>query len=112
MPIIDIYGHVALPRFLSAEDFLRIMDAHDVEAAVLSTADTCPDVQELSRALVAHPDRFRAIGMPTGADPAHIRDAISAQLDSGFSGIRLPARLVAEHPGLLDLIGAAGAMAI
>jgi predicted TIM-barrel fold metal-dependent hydrolase len=112
MPIIDAYAHVSLPRFLSTEDCLRLMDRHRIESAVLSTADTCPDVQELSRAIVTYPDRFRALGMPTGATPARVRDAIRAQLDSGFSGIRLPAALIAGDPGLLDLIGAAGAIAL
>ncbi len=112
MPIIDAYAHVSLPRFLSTDDCLRLMDRNGVDAAVLSTADTCPDVQELSRAIVAHPDRFRALGMPTGATPAQARDAIRAQLDSGFSGIRLPAALIAGDPGLLEVIGAAGAIAL
>jgi hypothetical protein len=108
VPIIDAYGHVSLPRFLSAEDFLRVMDTHDVAAAVLSTADTCPDAQELSRALVSYPDRFRVIGIPLGADAAGRRDNIRRQLDSGFSGIRLPATLIAAQPDLLEVIGDAG----
>ena len=112
MPIIDFYAHVSLPRFLSVEECLRLMDENDVEAAVLSTAETCPDVQELSRARTAHPDRFRVVGMPLGADAAGIRASIREQLDSGFSGIRLPAALVARNPDLLDLIGEAGAFAI
>jgi hypothetical protein len=109
MAIIDAYAHVSLPRFLSLEDLLRLMDREGVEAALLSTADTCPDVRELSRALTAHPDRFRVVGMPLGRSPAHIRDAIRAQLDSGFSGIRLPAAFIAANPDVLDLLGAAGA---
>ena len=56
MPIIDAYAHVSLPRFLSVDDCLRLMDRNGIDAAVLSTAETCPDVQELSRAIVAHPD--------------------------------------------------------
>ncbi len=112
MPIIDFYGHVSLPRFLSVEDALRLMDENDVEAAVLSTAETCPDVQELSRARVRYPDRFRVVGMPMGADAAGLRDGIREQLDSGFSGIRLPAALVAKNPDLLDLIGEAKGFAI
>ncbi len=112
MPIIDIYGHVSLPRFLSTEEFLRLMDENDVECAVLSTADTCPDIQELSRARRAHPDRFRVVGMPLGADHAAILDGIREQLDSGFSGIRVPAAMVATHPDILEPIGQAGGFAI
>lgn len=110
--IIDAYGHVSLPRFLSVEDFLRLMDIHGVEKAVLSTAETCPDLAELSRAAVAHPDRFRVVGMPLGRDPQHRRDAIRAQLDAGFSGIRLPAAFVADNPDVLDILGQAGAFGL
>jgi predicted TIM-barrel fold metal-dependent hydrolase len=109
MAIIDAYAHVALPRFLALADQLRLMDREGVEAALLSTAETCPDLREISRALVAHPDRFRAVGMPLGRSPAHLRDAIRAQLDSGFSGIRLPATFIAANPDVLDLLSAAGA---
>jgi predicted TIM-barrel fold metal-dependent hydrolase len=112
MPIIDAYAHVSLPRFLSAEECLRLMDRHGVEAAVLSTAETCPDLHELSRAAVTYPDRFRTLGMPLGATPARLREGIRAQLDSGFAGIRLPAPLIAANPDLLDLIGQAGAIAL
>jgi predicted TIM-barrel fold metal-dependent hydrolase len=89
-----------------------MMDTHDIEAAVLSTAETCPDVRELSRAITSHSDRFRAVGMPLGADGGAIRDNIRAQLDSGFSGIRFPATLIEQDPDLLDIIGQAGRFAI
>ena len=112
MPIIDFYAHVSMPRFLSVEDCLRLMDTHDIEAAVLSTAETCPDVHELSRAIRQHPDRFRSVGMPLGVDIKAICDNIRAQLDSGFSGIRLPAQLIARNPEILDIIGEAGKFAI
>jgi predicted TIM-barrel fold metal-dependent hydrolase len=112
MPIIDAYAHVSLPRFMSVDDCLRLMDAHDVEAAVLSTAETCPDLHEMSRALVEHPDRFRVLGMPLGETPAKLRDVVRAQLDCGFSGIRLPAALIAADPDLLELIGEAGAVVL
>jgi hypothetical protein len=46
--------------------------------------------------------------MPAGETPRRIRDAIRAQLDNGFSGIRLPAAFIAANPDVLDIIGAAG----
>src|ERR1039457_1797829 len=36
--IIDAWGHVSLPRFLSAEEFLAILDANGAEAAIVGTA--------------------------------------------------------------------------
>lgn len=106
-PIIDAYAHVALPRFLSLDDQLRLMDREGIAHALLSTAETCPDLAEISRALVAYPDRFRAVGMPLGRSASNMRDAIRAQLDSGFSGIRLPAALIAANPDLLDILAGA-----
>lgn len=108
MQILDAYGHVSLPRFMNAEEILAVMDENGVGQMVLATADTCPDLAEISRAHVAHPDRFRAVGMPLGENPAQIRDGIVAQLQAGFLGIRLPDTLLHEHPGLLDPIGDAG----
>jgi len=64
--IIDAWGHVSLPRFLGAEEFLAILDANGAEAAIVGTAATCPDLRELSRAAVQFGDRLRSIGMPMG----------------------------------------------
>ena len=107
MAIIDAYAHVSLPRFLSAEEFLWVMDENDVDAAIINGSETCPDVMELSRAVVTWPDRFRAVGMPLGRNDDDVRDRIKAQMDGGFLGIRMPASLVAKQPDLLESIGAA-----
>src|SRR5881409_3890880 len=107
MKLIDAYAHVSLPRYLSAEEFLWVMDENDVDAAIISGAETCPDVMELSRAIVTWPNRFRAVGMPLGRTDQDIRDAIKAQMDAGFLGIRMPAATVAQQPHLLDIIGEA-----
>ena len=112
IPVIDIYGHVALPRFLSLDDYLRVMDENGVEAALLSTAETCPDLREMERARRRHPDRFRTVGLPLGPDPQGVRDNLRRQLGSGLSGIRLPAPFVAENPDVLDILGEAGAFAV
>ncbi len=109
MSIIDAYGHVSLPRFVSADEFLRVMDENDVESAVVCTAETCPDLAELSRAACTHGERMRAVGLPLGHTPQERRDCVAAQLDSGFVGIRIPDALAASEPGLLDLIGEAHA---
>jgi len=107
MKVIDAYAHVSLPRYLSAEEFLWVMDENDVDGAIISGAEACPDVMELSRAIVTWPTRFRAVGMPLGRDAQDIRDAVRAQMDAGFMGVRIPASTVALQPELLDIIGAA-----
>jgi predicted TIM-barrel fold metal-dependent hydrolase len=105
--IIDAWGHVSLPRFLSAEEYLAIMDANGVEAAIVGTAATCPDLRELSRAAVQYGDRLRSIGMPMGRTPRERIDCVTAQMECGFAGIRLQAELIAQEPELLDLVGKA-----
>src|ERR1022692_4279155 len=67
--IIDAWGHVSLPHFMSAEEYIALMDANGVESAVVGTAATCPDLRELSRAAMQFGDRLRTIGMPMGRSP-------------------------------------------
>jgi hypothetical protein len=106
--VIDAWGHVSLPRFFSAEDFIEVLDGNHAEGAVVGTAMTCPDLTELSRALMKYPDRLRPIGLALGRTPAERLDFISAQLEAGFTGIRLPAPLIAAEPEILDVVGKAG----
>ena len=109
MKLLDAYGHVALPRFMSADEFLRVMDENGVEKAHICTAETCPDLAELSRAAVTHPDRLLVSGLPLGSSPEETLDSVRAQLDSGFIGLRVSDRAIAEQPALLDAMGEAGA---
>ncbi len=104
MKIIDAYAHVSLPRFLSAEEMLQIMERYNVEQSILATADTCPDLSELSRAQIAFPRQFRSVGMPVGRDIQDIAANIESQLRSGFIGIRFMDSMLMEHPQLLDLM--------
>jgi predicted TIM-barrel fold metal-dependent hydrolase len=106
--IIDAWGHVSLPRFLSAEEYLGIMDANGVEAAIVGTAATCPDLRELSRAAVQYGNRLCSIGMPMGRSFQERIECVRAQMECGFSGIRLQAELVVKEPELLEVVGKAG----
>jgi predicted TIM-barrel fold metal-dependent hydrolase len=105
MRVIDAYAHVSLPRFMSAEELLWVMDENEVGSAIISGSETCPDVMELSRAQVMWPDKFRAVGMPLGRDEQDVRDAVRAQMEAGFLGIRIPAAMIAAQPELLEIIG-------
>lgn len=106
--LIDAYGHVALPRFLSGEEFVRVMDDHGVARALVCTAETCPDLAELSRTACRWPDRFLVAGLPLGTTAAERLDGVKAQLDAGFCGIRIPESLLLAEPALAEAVGAAG----
>lgn len=112
MKKIDIYGHIGLPRFTTVDAFVRMMDRHNVEQTLLSTAQFCPDVLALSRAIVSHPQRLRAVGLPLGPDRDQVRASVQAQLDAGFSGIRIHARAAQEDPELLEIVGRQGRFAL
>jgi hypothetical protein len=45
--------------------------------------------------------------MPMGKSPDERAACITAQMECGFSGIRLQAELVAREPALLDIVGKA-----
>ena len=107
--ILDAYAHVALPRFMSAEEFLLVMDDNGVEKAHICTAETCPDLAELSRAAVAYPGRFRVSGLPLGSTPEEVAESVWAQVNSGFTGLRISDALIARQPELLEILGSTGA---
>jgi predicted TIM-barrel fold metal-dependent hydrolase len=92
---------------MSAAEFVRAMDANGVEGAVVTTAETCPDLQELSRAASEFGDRLRSVGLPMGKTAEERLACVTAQMECGFAGIRLPAKLVAAQPELLRPIGEA-----
>lgn len=106
--IIDAYGHVSLPRFLSAEEFVRALDANSMEAAIVTTAETCPDLRELSRAATQYGDRLRSVGLPMGRSSEERLACVTAQMESGFAGIRIATQLIVKQPELLEVIGKAG----
>ncbi len=106
--IIDAYGHVSLPRQTTVERFLQVMDENGVEHALVSTAETCPDLWEVSRAGFQHPERMRSIGLPIGSTPQERRQRLRAQLQAGFVGVRIQARRIAAEPELLEPVGRAG----
>jgi predicted TIM-barrel fold metal-dependent hydrolase len=101
---IDAYAHIGLPRFVTAEQFLAVMDRHGIQKAIVAAADTCPDIGEVSRAVVEYPQRFRAVGVPLGATFAEISASLRRQAESGFLGIRIFDRMIAEHPHLLGVM--------
>ena len=105
---IDSYAHIGLPRFVTVEEMLEAMDENGISQAVVAGADTCPDLGEVSRAIVEHGDRFRAVGVPLGNSVEEIGESIEHQAACGFLGIRIFDRMIAAHPTLLRLIGELG----
>lgn len=104
-PNVDAYGHVSLPRFISVEDYLRAMDSSGIDKAILTTAETCPDIPEVSRAIVHHADRLRAVGVPLGRSYAEICESIEHQVDCGFIGFRVQAKMIVQYPEVMQVFG-------
>jgi len=105
---IDSYAHLGLPRFITVEEWIQVMDRHGIRKGIVAAADTCPDLPEVSRAILEHGDRLRAVGVPLGDTPEAISASIRHQAECGFLGIRIFDRMLAAHPSLLRLIGDLG----
>ena len=110
--MIDAYAHVGLPRFMSLADYRGVMARAGIARAVLCSFDSSPDLGALHDAVTHEPGTFRAVGVPLGRDRAELETAAAAQLDAGFSGLRLTEADVADRPWLLDALGRAGAVAL
>lgn len=110
--IVDAYSHVGLPRFQTVADYRGIMQRVGIGKAMLSAFDSAPDLAGIHGAFMQSPQTFRGLGVPLGRDDAEIAAGARAQLAAGFSGLRLTMFDVVEKPFLLDLIGAAGGIAL
>lgn len=112
MSLTDAYAHVGLPRFQSVEDYAGIMARSGVSRAVLCAFDSSPDLLAIHTAFSRAPDRFRGLGVPLGNDRAEIEAAVRAQLEAGFSGLRLTDADVIERGWLLDILAEHGRMPV
>lgn len=108
--MIDGYAHLGLPRFWTLADYQQIMRLIGIEKAMVCPFDSCPDIAECHRAIVAAPDRFRAYGLVLGRDRAEMERGLHAQLEAGFDGFRLGDAKLAEQPWILDVLGREGAI--
>ncbi|MDB5585747.1 MAG: hypothetical protein JWP26_717 [Devosia sp.] len=103
LPIIDAYAHVGLPRFQSVGHYEGVMQRSGIGQAVLCSFDSSPDFAPIHEAFSADPQRFRGIGVPLGNDRAEMEAAARAQLEAGFSALRLTESDLTERPWLLEL---------
>lgn len=110
--IIDAYSHVGLPRFQTVADYRGVMQRGGIVRAMLSAFDSAPDLAGIHAALTTWPETFRGLGVPLGRDRDEIAAGAQAQLDSGFSGLRLTTSDVVERPYLLDIVGRARGIAL
>ncbi|MBL8703172.1 MAG: amidohydrolase family protein [Alphaproteobacteria bacterium] len=103
--MIDGYAHLGLPRFWAVEDYRRIMELVGIRRAMVCPFDSCPDIAECHRALLADPAAFRAYGLVLGRDRREMEAGLLAQLEAGFDGFRLGDAKIAAHPWILDVLG-------
>ncbi|MDB5530695.1 MAG: hypothetical protein JWR51_3798 [Devosia sp.] len=104
LPIIDAYAHVGLPRFQSVEHYQGVMQRNGIGQAVLCSFDSSPDFAPIHAAFSTDPQRFRGIGVPLGNDRAEMETAARAQLEAGFSALRLTESDLTERPWLLEML--------
>lgn len=102
--VIDAYAHVGLPRFQSVADYRGVMSRSGIDAAVLCSFDSSPDLAGIHAAFSQRPEVFRGLGVPLGNDRMEIEAAARALLAAGFSGLRLSDADVIERPWLLDIL--------
>src|SRR5258708_40356008 len=88
------------------------MAARDMAGPLVCAFESCPDLAEVHRAIAADPANFRALGLPLGRDAREIEAGIAAQMAAGFCGMRLPTSLIAERPGVLELVARHGGIAL
>jgi hypothetical protein len=79
---------------------------------VLCAFDACPDLAGVHAALQAWPEQFRGLGVPLGTGRTDMQVAVDAQLDAGFSGLRLTDADVLERPWLLQTLARRGRIAL
>lgn len=103
--MIDSYAHLGMPRFWALPDYEQVMAYVGIERALICPFDSCPDIAECHRAILKAPDRFRAFGLSLGRDQAEVTRGIRAQMDAGFTGIRLGDTKIAEQSWILDVLG-------
>lgn len=110
--MIDGYAHLGLPRFWGADDYLPVMDAMGISAALVCPFDSCADLAECHRAMSLHPDRFRGFGLALGTERSEVERGIMGQLDAGFEGLRIGDAQLARQPWILDALGKEKAVAM
>ncbi len=110
--VVDAYAHVGLPRFVSVDQYRKLMTRAGIDRATLCSFDSSPDLHAIHDAVSAEPDRFRGIGVPLGRDRREMEAACRAQLEAGFSGLRLMDADVVDRPWLLDIVASASGIAI
>jgi len=110
--VVDGYSHIGLPRFQTFAAHLRAMHENGIDRAVLSAFGSSPDLSGLHDALTQQPTRVRILGIPYGRDRSEVETGIRAQLNAGFSGLRLTDTDVVDRPWILDLLARAGAVSL
>ncbi len=105
--VIDAWGHVSLPRFFSADDFIQILDSNHAEAAVVGTAMTCPDLTELSHAIMKYPDRLRP-SVWLWERRRRNGELYHGAIRGRFHRHSAACPLIPKEPAILDLVGKYG----
>ncbi|MBL4811701.1 MAG: amidohydrolase family protein [Rhodobacteraceae bacterium] len=110
IPLVDGYAHIGQPRFQTVETALSVMGRFGISSALICPFETCPDLNEVHRGIIEHPDKFVAYGLPLGSSEAEVVTGLHAQIDAGFSGARISTDRILEVPAALETLGQRGAV--
>ena len=107
--IIDAYAHVGFPHFGKTEELLSVWKQWGIRGGSIALPPGIPDLPALESARDALGDRVRLFGIPFGADTAQRRRNAEDQVAFGIAGMRLMPNEMLDNPGVLEVLGEAGA---
>jgi hypothetical protein len=105
---IDAYAHTGVPRFGSAAQGRRFLQAAGIHKIAFVLGPQVPDLEQIPAAHEALGDDVRVFGIPFGRDEAQVCEIVEAQMEAGVLGFRMEPREVLAYPSALRLIGEAG----
>lgn len=100
--MIDAYAHCGTTRYLPVEKVLQVMDAADVERAVLCQHLGEYDNRYLASVVGTAPGRFAAVALIDGASATWRRQLDVVTESEAFRGVRVVDDVLIENPLLAE----------
>ncbi len=108
-PRIDAYAHVGFPHYGKAEELIETWKQWNIAKGCIALPPSLPDLPALDTARRMLGEDVRLFGIPYGSDPEDRRRNAEEQVVFGIAGMRLMPIEMLENPGVLEVLGEAGA---